>query len=78
MKVSLHTYTGHRNSLGEKIDGWRPSKPCLLLLGAEGGGLDPDIAELADGTVAIPMSRGIESLNVAVATGILLQHVRST
>jgi TrmH family RNA methyltransferase len=66
------------DSLGEKIDGWRPSKPCLLLLGAEGVGLDPDIAELADGTVAIPMSRGIESLNVAVATGILLQHVRST
>jgi TrmH family RNA methyltransferase len=65
------------DSLGQKIDGWRPPKPCLLLLGAEGVGLDPDIAELADGTVAIPMSRGIESLNVAVATGILLQHVRS-
>jgi TrmH family RNA methyltransferase len=66
------------DALGEKIDGWRPSKPCLLLLGAEGVGLDPDVAELADGTVAIPMSRGIESLNVAVATGILLQHVRNT
>jgi TrmH family RNA methyltransferase len=64
------------DSLGQKIDGWRPSKPCLLLIGAEGVGLDPDIAELADGTVAISMSRGIESLNVAVATGILLQHLR--
>ena len=65
------------DSLGDKIDGWQPPKPCLLLIGAEGVGLDPDIADLADGTVAIPMSRGIESLNVAVATGILLQHVRS-
>jgi TrmH family RNA methyltransferase len=64
------------DSLGEKIDGWIPPKPCLLLLGAEGVGLDPDVADLADGTVAIPMSRGIESLNVAVATGILLQHLR--
>jgi TrmH family RNA methyltransferase len=64
------------DSLGEKIDDWRPPEPCLLLLGAEGVGLDPDVAELADGTVAIPMSRGIESLNVAVATGILLQHLR--
>ena len=64
------------DSLGQKIEGWQPPKPCLLLLGAEGVGLDPDIAELADGTVAIPMSRGIESLNVAVATGILLQHLR--
>lgn len=64
------------DALGEKIDGWQPSKPCLLLLGAEGVGLNPDVAALADGTVAIPMSRGIESLNVAVATGILLQHLR--
>jgi TrmH family RNA methyltransferase len=64
------------DSLGQKIDGWRPSRPCLLLIGAEGVGLDPDLVELADGTVAIPMSRGIESLNVAVATGILLQHLR--
>ena len=65
------------DSLGEKIDGWQPSQPCLLLLGAEGVGLHSDVAELADGTVAIPMSRGVESLNVAVATGILLQHIRT-
>jgi TrmH family RNA methyltransferase len=65
------------DSLGERLDRWRPPKPCLLLLGAEGVGLDPDIAQLADGTVAIPMSRGVESLNVAVATGILLQHIRT-
>ncbi|MEJ2581176.1 MAG: RNA methyltransferase [Acidobacteriota bacterium] len=64
------------DSLGWKIDRWRPSENCLLLIGAEGSGLDPEAVELADGTVAIPMSRGIESLNVAVATGILLQHLR--
>lgn len=64
------------DSRGQKIDEWRPSESCLLLIGAEGRGLDPDVAALADGTVAIPMSRGIESLNVAVATGILLQHLR--
>ena len=64
------------DSLGQKIEGWRPSEPCLLLIGAEGVGLDPEIADLADGTVAIPMSHGVESLNVAVATGILLQHLR--
>ena len=64
------------DSRGRKIDGWRPTQPCLLLIGAEGIGLDSEVADLADGTVAIPMSRGIESLNVAVATGILLQHLR--
>jgi len=47
------------------------------LLGAEGSGLAPETAEFADGTVTIPMNRGIESLNVAVAAGILLQHLRA-
>jgi TrmH family RNA methyltransferase len=65
------------DSRGQKIDDWRPPENCLLLIGAEGIGLDPDVAVLANGTVAIPMARGIESLNVAVATGILLQHLRS-
>jgi TrmH family RNA methyltransferase len=65
------------DSRGQKIDDWRPSGDCLLLIGAEGSGLDSDVAALADGTVAIPMSRGVESLNVAVATGILLQHLRN-
>jgi len=65
------------DSRGQKIEGWQPSEPCLLLIGAEGVGLDPEVAELADGTVSIPMSRGVESLNVAVATGILLQHIRT-
>ena len=66
------------DSRGQKIDAWQPSEPCLLLIGAEGAGLRPEVAELADGTVAIPMSRGIESLNVAVAVGVLLNRARNT
>jgi TrmH family RNA methyltransferase len=66
------------DSRGQKIDGWAPSEPCLLLIGAEGAGLSPEVAELADGTVAIPMSRGVESLNVAVAVGVLLNHARNS
>jgi TrmH family RNA methyltransferase len=66
------------DSRGQKIDGWQPSEPCLLLIGAEGAGLSVEVAELADGTVAIPMTRGIESLNVAVAVGVLLNHARNS
>ncbi len=62
---------------GRPLDGWRTTEPCLILLGAEGPGLSSEAIDLADGTVTIPMSREIESLNVAVATGILLQHLRS-
>ena len=62
---------------GTPMSIWRPAEPCLLLLGAEGAGLMPEAAEFADGTVTIPMSRDVESLNVAVAAGILLQHLRA-
>jgi tRNA G18 (ribose-2'-O)-methylase SpoU len=47
------------------------------MVGAEGAGLSPDALDLADGVVAIPLDREIDSLNVAVAAGILLQHLRS-
>jgi len=61
---------------GRPVTNWRPSEPLLLLIGAEGSGLSPEAAELADGMITIPLAREIESLNVAVATGVLLQHLR--
>jgi TrmH family RNA methyltransferase len=61
---------------GTPIVQWRPAEPCLILLGAEGAGLAPEAVELADGSVTILLAREVESLNVAVAAGILLQHLR--
>ncbi|MFV2073822.1 MAG: TrmH family RNA methyltransferase [Thermoanaerobaculales bacterium] len=61
---------------GRPIEGWRPAEPCLLLLGAESSGLGPEASDLAEGAVTIPLGRDVESLNVAVATGVLLQHLR--
>lgn len=61
---------------GRPLSGWRPAEPCLLLLGAEGTGLSAEARDLADGDLTIPLERGVESLNVAVAAGILLQHLR--
>lgn len=62
---------------GRPVAGWEPVRPCLLLLGAEGPGLSLEARNLADGGLTIPLENGIESLNVAVATGILLQHLRA-
>jgi TrmH family RNA methyltransferase len=64
-------------SSGTPIAKWEPPRPLLLLLGAEGSGLSPQALSGADGTVAIPMDRGVDSLNVAVAAGILLQRLRA-
>lgn len=45
---------------------------CAAVIGNEGGGLDSDVIALCDGTVIIPMAPGSESLNAAMAAGILL------
>jgi TrmH family RNA methyltransferase len=45
--------------------------PLALVLGNEARGVDPEVVALADQAVRIPMS-GIDSLNVAIAGGILM------
>jgi TrmH family RNA methyltransferase len=46
--------------------------PTALVLGNEAFGLDPELLTQATQTVTIPMAAPVESLNVAVASGILL------
>ena len=52
-----------------------PRRPrTAILLGSEGHGLDRSLIELCDHKVTIPMQSGTDSLNVAVAAGIILHH----
>jgi RNA methyltransferase, TrmH family len=53
---------------------WR--KPSLILLGNEGAGLSPEIAAMADRQVKIPLSPGVESLNVAIAAALMLYEAQ--
>ncbi|WP_392481022.1 TrmH family RNA methyltransferase [Nostoc sp. C110] len=53
---------------------WR--KPSLILLGNEGAGLSADLAAIADQQVRIPLSPGVESLNVAIAAALMLYEAR--
>lgn len=59
---------------GDPISGMDIRVPVALVLGNEGAGLSPTI-KAAGRTVSIPIARGTESLNVAVAAGILLYEV---
>ena len=61
---------------GTPVESWRAAEPVLILLGSEGGGLDESTTRQAEGRVSIPLERGVESLNVAVAAGVLLQAFR--
>lgn len=47
-------------------------KPSAFLIGNEGNGLSEEIAGLADTYIRIPMEGELESLNAAMAAGILL------
>ena len=48
------------------------SGQCALIVGPESTGLSPEEIKAADEAVRIPMQGSVESLNVAVATGIIL------
>lgn len=48
------------------------SEPIAFIMGAEDEGVSPDHLRLCDEMVSIPMSGSIASLNVSVATGVLL------
>ena len=52
------------------------TKPVAFLIGSEGAGLPPEVIDLADSRVTIPMASGVESLNAAVSSGLLLYEAR--
>jgi tRNA G18 (ribose-2'-O)-methylase SpoU len=47
---------------------------AAVLFGSEGHGLEPELIALCEQRVTIPMHPGTDSLNVAVAAGIVLAH----
>lgn len=49
--------------------------PTALVMGAEDTGISPDVMDLCDTQVSIPMFGHIASLNVSVAAGVLMYEV---
>jgi len=65
-------------NLGAFVATDRARHPLVLLLGTEGQGLTSDALARADARVRIPMSGGLDSLNIAMAAGIALHRLRET
>lgn len=63
------------DAMGEPIGATRPTDRWVLCVGAEERGLRAKTRAQVDEMVRIPMAEGVESLNVSVATGILLYHL---
>lgn len=52
------------------------TQPSLILLGNEGQGLSSELIYLADEAVNVPLSNGVESLNLAVTAALLLYEAK--
>ncbi len=50
-------------------------EPCAIVMGSEEKGIYPALLKVCDEKISIPMKGDFESLNVSVATGILLYEV---
>ena len=54
-----------------------PGSPYILVIGNEANGVDGWIKQLASHKIYIPMQNSMESINVAVATGVMLWQMIS-
>ncbi|MEM6611576.1 MAG: RNA methyltransferase [Cyanobacteria bacterium P01_C01_bin.72] len=52
------------------------TRPSLILLGNEGAGLSSELIDLADLEIKIPLANQVESLNVAIASALLLYEAQ--
>ena len=65
------------DALGAPLDTLHPPARLGLVVGNEGAGLSIDARNRIDTLAALPIGPAVESLNVAVATGIFLYQLRS-
>ena len=62
---------------GSPLEGEAAPARLAIAVGNEGSGLSPAIRAKARRTISVPIAANVESLNVAVATGIILYQLRS-
>lgn len=75
LKESGHIIIGADMS-GTPLSEFTTSKKWALVLGNEAHGLSPGVQPLLDECITIPKSGRIESLNVAVAGGVILEGLK--
>lgn len=67
----IHTYAAHLDGKNSYEDE-DYTKKTAFLIGNEGNGLRREIADMAETWIRIPMCGQVESLNVAIATSVLM------
>jgi TrmH family RNA methyltransferase len=59
---------------GQSLNSYNSMENCLVVMGSESHGVSKEIFEQCTSKITIPSFGKTESLNVAVATGIILHH----
>jgi 23S rRNA (guanosine2251-2'-O)-methyltransferase len=59
----------------KKVSGIDLKEPCAIVMGGEEHGVHPGLMKICDEQFAIPMQGNLDSLNVSVATGVILYEV---
>lgn len=62
---------------GEDLDSIKVDKKLCLVLGSEGTGIDKEILKLAKKNIKISITNEVESLNVGIAAGIILNRFKN-
>lgn len=70
--AGMRVYAAHLSDAATDYRDVDYSVPCAVVFGNEKEGVSPEAAELADQHVIIPMLGMIQSLNVSVATAVIL------
>jgi len=70
IKVFASEMTAEKN-----IDTVNFTEPCAIIMGSEEKGIYPALMKVCDEKIKIPMKGDFESLNVSVATGMILYEV---
>jgi len=68
--VAAHPHTDRRTIAQASLAG-----DCCVVFGSEGVGVSPEVLRVCDEAVAVPMSAGVDSLNVASAVAVFCYEV---
>ena len=78
-KLAQHGYWiyGASSNIGQPLDKTSFNFPMVLICGSEHDGISPGLAKIIDEFVHIPLFGETSSLNVSVATGIIINKIAS-
>lgn len=73
-KSDIPVYASMLDSEAKQLPDFKPAAQVALIIGNEAHGVQKSLAELADEKLYIPIKGKAESLNAAIAAGIMIYH----